>query len=281
MAVEFMGDSYNRCIAELRDRYRSRGIAENARSEVALLSRREENTRAIAPTAYVAFDSRSKIADVYRSGEYNGSKYMTSDDFVRYFKTRRAFYAPKLEKEKLPEDADVRSVAKRNVKGSARAGLVRSESGEKEGHLQTAVSTLKTFAEKWFPVERKEGREQVGSFRIPAAAVTGVAVFAVSLGLIVSGSVMTGSASGQVGRLNSEIATLEATQNELQSRLDLKYNADEIEAEALSLGMVKRQTVDNEYVSSNREEQIIVYEDGEDEKMGLMSLLAAFGIDFD
>lgn len=282
MAVDFMNDSYNRCLTELRERYKGRGISENARSEAKLQAKNEAGTRAMAPAAYVLFDSRSKIADIYRSGEYNGSKYMTSDDFVRYFKTRRAFYMPQLEKEKLPEDAELRSAAlNKRGKGAIRSGLVSGESGGKEGHLQTAISALKVFREKWFPIERREGRAEFGAFRFPAAAMSGIAVFAVSLGLIVGGSVMLGNASGEVSRLDSTIATLEAKQSELQEMLDIKYNIDEIEAEMQSLGMVKRQNVDNEYITLNGEEQIVVYEDGEGEKVSLASLLASFGIELD
>jgi len=141
--ADYMNDSYNRCIFELRERYRGRGITENVKSEAALQAKNETKTREIAPGAYVLFDSRSKIADVYRSGEYRGSKYMTSDDFVRYFKSRREFYMPQLEKEKLPEDAELQgaSLVKRG-KGASRTGLVSGESGGKEGHLQTAISAL-------------------------------------------------------------------------------------------------------------------------------------------
>lgn len=279
MAVDQMNNSYERCIAELRERYRGRGIAESARSEAALQTKNEAKTRTIAPAAYVLFDSRSKIADVYRSGEYNGSKYMTSDDFVRYFKSRRAFYMPQLEKEELPREAEQRGIANRS--GAPRSGLVSGESGGKEAHLQTLISTLKEFAYKWFPVERKEGREDAGAFRFPVAAMSGIAVFTLSLGLIVGGSVMMGNASGEISRLDSTISKLEATQVELQEKLDIKYNIDEIEAEMKSLGMVKRQNVDNEFISQSREEQIIVYEDGEGEKVGLAALLASFGIELD
>jgi hypothetical protein len=90
---------------------------------------------------------------------------------------------------------------------------------------------------------------------------------------------MLGNASGEVGRLNSTIAKLEAQQNDLEGKLDLKYNVDEIEAEAKSLGMIKRQYVDNEYVTVNGEEQIIVYEDGQQENAGFAALLASFGIE--
>ena len=87
-----MNDSYNRCLAELRERYKNRGVSINVSADAALQAKQEESTRALAPEAYVLFDARSKIADQYRSGEYNGSKYMTSDDFVRYFKSNPRFF---------------------------------------------------------------------------------------------------------------------------------------------------------------------------------------------
>ena len=278
MAVQ-MNDSYNRCLTELRERYKSRGVSVNMQTALLTQAEQEEATRAIAPEAYVLFDAKSKIADQYRSGEYNGSKYMTSDDFVRYFKTRRSFYMPSTVKEALPEEEHV-ALPERRRHASAGQGMVPAESG-KEGHLASAWSALKILREKWLPIERKEGRIETTRFRFPAASVSGIAVFAVSLGLIVGGSVMLGNATGEVGQLNSTIARLEAQQNELQGKLDLKYNVDEIEAEAKRLGMVKRQYVDNEYVTVNGEERIIVYEDGQEENVGLAALLAAFGISLD
>ena len=279
MAAVYNNESYDRCLSVLRERYKGRGISVNVKNEAANQIGKEASTRAIAPGAYILFDSKSKIADVYRSGEYNGSKYMTSDDFVRYFKSRRAFYSPKLEKEELPEEAQV---AKSPVRRSAnRSGLVPSESGGKEGHLITVISAIKVFREKWFPVERKEGREQTGRFRIPAAAATGVAVFALSLGLIVSGSVMSGSASGKVSKLDSQISVLENEQTELQNMLDMKYNLDDIESEVKTLGMVKYKNAEKEYINFGGEEQITVYDDGEDENVGLTTLLSSFGIDLD
>lgn len=279
MAAVYNNESYDRCLSVLRERYKGRGISENVKSEASLQIGKEASTRAIAPGAYVLFDSKSKIADVYRSGEYKGSKYMTSDDFVRYFKSRRAFYSPALVKEELPDEAQTEKSPVR--RSASRSGLVPSESGGKEGHLKTAISAIKVFKEKWFPVERKEGREQTGHFRIPAAAATGVAVFALSLGLIVSGSVMSGSASGKVSKLDSRISVLESQQTELQNTLDQKYSLDDIENEARSLGMVKYQNAEKEYVSFGGEEQITVYDDDEEENVGLATLLSSFGIDLD
>lgn len=277
MASEHMNDSYNRCLSELRERYRERGVFVNVKTENALQEAREESTRTIAPEAYVLFDSRSKIADCYRSGEYKGSKYMTSDDFVRYFNHRRSFYAPKVEKEVKPREV-VASERHRVVAGGRE--MKRSDSG-KEGHLKTAMSVLRGLKEKWLPIEAREGRAEHGRFRIPAATLSGLAVFSLSLGLIVSGSVMLGNAAGKVGEMNSTIASLEAKQTELQSKLDLKYNVDEIEEDAKSLGMIKRQYADEEYVTVHRDEEITIYEDGEEENMGLSALLSSFGIELD
>ena len=93
MAVEYMNDSYNRCIAELRTRYRGRAVSSSVKDEAAV-----NDDKSALTESYILFDSRSKIADTYRSGEYNGSKYMTSEDFVRYFRSRRAFYMPSAQK---------------------------------------------------------------------------------------------------------------------------------------------------------------------------------------
>jgi hypothetical protein len=280
MAVEYTNDSYNRCIAELRARYKGRGIAVNVKNEIATQARREEASRAQLAETCVAYDSRSMIGDQYRSGEYNGSKYMTSDDFVRYFKNRRSFYMPSVLKEQETEKQVVKNpaVPQRKTAASSR-GIVPSDSDSKEGHLSNVLALIKEFAEKWFPVESKEGRTEGARFRIPVSVLSGMAVFMVSLGLIVSGSVMVGSASGELGRKKSEIAQLEAEQADLQGKLDLKYNVNDIEEEAKRLGMIKRQYADQEYLTVNSGEEITIYDENEDENVGLSALLAAFGID--
>ena len=280
--AEQMNDSYTRCINELRARYRGRGIAGGIKTEAAML---EKKDAAHETESYVLFDSRSNIADSYRSGVYNGSKYMTSDDFVRYFRSRRAFYMPEALRQKQEEIALANSaVPKRKANGRGSRELVGSESNSKEGHLGAIISALKEIKEKWFPMEPREGRVDTyarGRFKVPVAVMSWMAVFTVSLGLIVGGSVMVGSASGEVGRLNSEISVLEATQTDLEGKLDLKYDINEIEAEAKSLGMIKREHADNQYLSIKGDNDIIVYEESGDKNVGLAALLAAFGIELD
>lgn len=278
MAVDPMNESYNRCIEELRARYRGRGFSVNVRNELEAQIKKEESSNKQISGSYTFYDSRSMIGDQYRSGEYNGSKYMTSDDFVRYFKHRRNFYMPAALREKEAEAAKNTAVPQRKSSASGR-GLAASDSDSKEGHLSQLLAAIKAFTDKWFPIESKEGRAEGAKFRIPASVFTGMAVFAVSLGLIVSGSVMIGSASGELGRQNSEIAELEAKQADLEGKLDLKYNINDIEEDAKELGMIKRQYADREYLTVNSGEEITIYDKDGEENVGLSALLSAFGID--
>lgn len=271
---EQMNDSYYRCLDTLRNRYKGRGVAGSIGNEQMLA----DKTRDGAKENYVLFDSRSNIADSYRSGVYNGSRYMTSDDFIRYFKTRRAFYMPEAlrKQQEMTEAAPATAVQKRQ---SGRG--MRESSDSKEGHLKTIISALTELKNKWLPAEPTEGRVTGRRFRAPVAAMSGLAVFTLSLGLIVGGSVMIGSASGEVGRLNSEISVLEAREADLEGKLDLKYNINDIEAEAKSLGMIKREHADNQYIPVEGDNEVIVYEENKDQNVGLSALLAAFGIEID
>lgn len=273
MAVEYMNDSYNRCIAELRTRYRGRAVSSSVKDEAVVT----EDKNAITES-YILFDSRSKIADTYRSGEYNGSKYMTSEDFVRYFRSRRAFYMPSAQKaqEAKAEEAANASVPQRK-NGASPASP--AESGSKEGHIERLLSVAKSLFVKWFPIERSEGRSEGARSKFPVPVLAGIAVFAISMSLIVSGSVMVGDATAIVGKLDSEIATLEAEKSDLEGKLDLKYTVEEIEEDAKTLGMVKREYADSEYVTIKDDDEINIYDDGKEENISLAALLSAFGIE--
>lgn len=280
MSVE-MNDSYNRCIEELRSRYKGRGVVNNFRQEMKELYKKE-NSEKTASGSYVLFDAKSGIAESYRSGVYKGSKYMTSEDFVRYFKNRRSFYMP----DALKSEQKVKTTAgavmpRRNSVGGSGREMTVSDKNAKEGHLKTLVASLAELKDKWFPMEPVQGRVNNTKFRIPVRIMSGMAVFTLSLGLIVSGSVMIGSASGELGKLNSKAAALEATQAELEGKLDLKYDITQIEKDVKELGMISNDYVEHKYVEAPSNENVVVYDDGKDENVGLAALLAAFGISVD
>ena len=278
--AEYTNSSYERCIAELRTRYRGRAVSGSLNNELAALAKRDQEELAISPESYIIFDSHSKIADSYRSGEYNGSKYMTSDDFVRYFKSRRAFYMPSLVKsEEAKAEAAKDAIVPARKNGASAAGIVPAESGSKEGHIKKWLSSAKVLANKWFPIERREDRSEGRRIRLPLSLIGGMATFAISMTLIVSGSVLVGEATGEVGKLDSQISTLSAQKTDLEGKLDLKYTVEEIENDAQKLGMVKRQFVDSECIQLDSNDGVEIYDDGEEKNVELASLLSAFGID--
>lgn len=278
--AEHINDSYTRCLHELRARYKGRGIANSIGARASDSGNALGDGHSDAQESYVLFDSRTNIADSYRSGTYNGSKYMTSDDFVRYFKSRRAFYMPEAVRAKQ-EQSEALEVAPQQ-RGVSRRG--RRESGKqdsKEGHLSSLISASKRLFNEWLPIEKREGKLEWKLQRLPVAAMSALAAFTVSLGLIVGGSVMIGSASGELGGLNSEIASLEAAETELESKLNMKYDINQLKNDVEAMGMIKMGHADNQYISTNSDCDVIVYDTEEEENAPLMALLSAFGFKLD
>jgi hypothetical protein len=268
-------------MAELRARYSGRGVSVNARN-TAKAQIAGEQRDAIAENTRISYDRISGISNEYRSGEYKGSKYMTSDDFVRYFRNRDTYNMPlALREVKITSESRVtpetRAVSTSRGRSSRTGSVVKSDSTSKEGNL---INKVQSFVKNWFPIEPREGREVGTRFRFPARAVCSMAAFALSLMLIVSGSVMVGNASGELGMLNNDISKLETKQSELQCELDMKYNIQDIEKEATELGMIKNEYADKEYLKVAQEEKIEIFEE-EEKEFGFAALLSAFGIDID
>lgn len=273
-----INDSYTRCICELRARYKGRGIANSIGASESAQERIADNAQA-ANESYVLFDSRTNIADSYRSGVYNGSKYMTSDDFVRYFKTRRAFYMPEAVRAKQQAEEAAVVAPQRKTFGRGRRESGKQDS--KEGHLSGLISAAKEIVKEWLPIEAGEFKLQWKLTRLPTAAMSALAVFTISLGLIVGGSVMIGNASGELGGLNSEIASLEETQTELESKLSMKYDINQLKNEVEDMGMIKMGHADNQYITIDSDCDVIVYDKEDKETTPLMALLSAFGFKLD
>ena len=277
MAVNYTNDSYSRCIAELRARYNGRGVSVSTKRMVSeQLGKERREALAQRAESQVVFNPVSGISDEYRSGEYKGSKYMTSGDFARYFRNRITYNMPtalKGAQQSMQARAQSRSAVV-GRRGDGRDSLIASDGTSKEGHLKTRIET---FVTKWFPREPIEGRSVGERLRLPVSVVGSMAAVALSFGLIVGGSVMIGSASGEVGTLNSKISQLETQQTELQSKLDLKYNIQDIEQEAKSLGMINKEYAQKEYIDVADDEEIEIYEQDET-NVGFAALLSALGI---
>ena len=273
MANCYTNSSYERCMEELRARYSKRGVNAGVKHSSESVEKIDEE---------ISFERVSFVSDEYRSGSYNGNKYMTSDDFIRYFRKRSAYNMPlALRDAELSNESRVNESARvpaaQRRQSTQKGGLVKSESGSKEGNL---IDNAVTFVKQWFPVEPREGREEGTKFKLPARALASMAAAALSLVLIVSGSVMVGKASGEVGSLNSQITRLEAKETELRNELDQKYNVQEIEKDATALGMIKNEFADKQYLEVADEEKIEIFEE-EKKDFSFAALLSAFGIDID
>lgn len=276
MAANYMNESYDRCIAELRARYSGRGVSVNVKNTARAQIATERKDAIASAESRITYDRVNGISNEYRSGEYKGSKYMTSDDFVRYFRNRESYSMPTaLKSAQQSMDAKAqksKSLATRRG-GSSVDSMVSAEGSSKEGHLKTRIET---FINKWFPAEPTKGRSVGERLRLPTAAIGGMAAFALSLGLIVGGSVMIGNASSEVGSLNATISHLQTEETELQSQLDLKYNVQDIEEDAKTLGMINKEYAEKKYIDVAKDEEIEIYEQ-EEKTVGFAALLNALG----
>lgn len=273
MANGYTNGSYERCMAELRARYSGRGVSASAKRQTGNGEYLESD---------MSFSRVSYITNEYRSGSHNGNRYMTSDDFIRYFRNRSRYNMPLALRNaeitsKSRVNEGVRAVSPSRTQGAEKGALVKPDGTSKEGNL---INKVESLAKEWLEIEPKEGREVGTKFKLPTRAIGSMAAFALSMLLIVSGSVMVGKASGELGTINSQISRLEARETELESQLDLKYNVQDIEKEASALGMIKNEFADKEYLEVAEEEKIEIFEE-ENKEFSFSALLSAFGIDID
>ena len=92
-------DSFERALFELRLRFEGRGMRQSVRRDAKRQSLAVMNTRALAPGAYADYGTPTALNDRFRTGECDGMRYMTSDDFVRYYKDLENAYIAVLQSE--------------------------------------------------------------------------------------------------------------------------------------------------------------------------------------
>ena len=98
-------DTDRQYIDMLCDRYRDRGVAGKVHADEARQKRQEALNRAVTPGSCVATGqlggrrNRTSGEDdmaEYRSGRSEGRRFMTADDFSRYYRDRRNFRNPSI-----------------------------------------------------------------------------------------------------------------------------------------------------------------------------------------
>ncbi len=150
---------------------------------------------------------------------------------------------------------------------------VPSENGNSNKIIAKSKSFLLRMARIWLPVEeRKKDKVVQGSkTKLPTTLILAIAVITVSLFMIVSSSVLLGSAQNEQNELEDKIAELDSEISELRTYLNKKNAEAEIEKYAKEeLGMISQEHVNFEYINSNKTDEL---EKQKDEKVSFGALI--------
>ena len=292
------GGSETHYIEMFCNRYRDRGIAGRVHTDAAKQEKKEALTRAITPGSYVGTEKlagKEKL-DAYRTGVSDGKRYMTADDFARYYHDQRGYKYPQY---RTVTDAERIAAVQAVVVANSRE--TRIEQPKKAGWL-TDTDKIPAFLKKFmtrpffvklnewagetFPREgemRTQTRESGAKGRrpIPAGLVAALVTVVLSMTMVITSTVSVSQATREVSELKQNVAEMQEMQNELSDQLDLKNDMLAIEDKATNeLGMVHEKYLNGEYLTDKSEDYMEVYDEDSDsgKKTGLAWLLSAFGI---
>ncbi len=277
------------------ERYRDRGIAGRMHADAAQQEKKEALSRAIAPGAYINAEELAgkEQLDVYRTGVSDGRRYMTVDDFARYYHDQRGYKFPQYR-----QATDAERIAA--VRAVTPTREMRLEEPKKAGWLtdtdklpsilrklmtRPAMVWLNEWAGETFPREtevRVERRESVRpARRIPAGLVAALVTVVVSMSMVIAGTVSVSQATRELSEQKEMLAELKEARGALSDQLSLKNDQLDIEDKAKNeLGMVPEKYLHGEYLTEDVEDHLEVYDEDRDgeQKTGLAWLLSAFGL---
>ena len=288
--------SYENCISELHSRYDGRGVKVNAAREAAGQIKKESSV----PNAYlVSRMSRNGIAEQYKNGEYNGQKYMTTGDFLKYYNNRKtptAQITPVVAKSEKAQTKEFkrapmqeanraqsahRAVSERTTCRPAmkadrfdpKAKTIAMPSVSEQKGLRAKVAGL---VSKWFPTEDKKESTTTFKRNVPVAAIGLILSSTIAMTMIISSTVMASQASMQVSDLKYEIEALSEESDMLEEKLMKKENLAEIKEYATdTLGMISKDYVSAEYISISSGSSVENRDVANDVKVDFSTLLSA------
>ena len=289
-------NSYNNCINQLHARYEGRGISASVSKEL----RAQEKREAAEPNAYmIARLNKGGVSDQYRNGDFNGQKYMTTGDFLKYYNTHKnpgavavqpKRPAPVTKEFKKPEvsylertidtsraprkiEGTYTTVSKAVTKYDPSADTIVMPAQKAKKKLKNRVVAL---FNKWFPNEGKTEKTASGKKNIPVAVIGLIISMSIAMTMIIGTSVMSSNAQSEIGNLKYEISSLESEANMLEEELIKKEDLAEIyEYATQGLGMINSDYAAAVYVEIGDGDSV----NGEDVEDANMSALlsAMFG----
>ncbi len=277
------------------ERYRDRGIAGRIHADAARQEKKEALNRAGTPGAFVNADrlAKEEQLDVYRSGVSDGRRYMTADDFARYYHDQRGYKFPQYRR---ATDAE-RIAAVRAVTPTRE---MRLDEPKKAGWLtdtdkipkflrglmkKPAFARLDKWAGETFPrVTEKNETTRTGGLaafrRIPVGLTAALVTVVVSMSMVITGTVLVSQATRELSQQKEELAELKEAYGELSDELALKNDALHIEERAEEMGMVSEKYLHGDYITEERTDELEILDEDRDSdgKTGIAWLLSAFGI---
>ena len=177
---------------------------------------------------------------------------------------------------KLEEDVKI------YTPGSKRSGNERIADDKTSTFIKTdrpGLAKLQKAKEEWLPDEKivnVEKKKRSRSFSGMALAIAGVAI---SLMLIVSGSVLMSGANREIKDLENELGQLTSVEKELKAELEIKNDVNVLLDKATGeLGMIHKEYVEANYIDVGGSDKVEVHEKDSEKNVGLAAILSAFGI---
>lgn len=278
-------------IEMLCDRYRDRGIAGRVHADAARQQKQEALARARTPGAYAMTErlSGENGMDRYRSGVAGGRRYMTVNDYNHYFHDQRDFKFPEYRASGRaamrhePEEMLAETPAAAEVLPPKKAGWLtdtdKLPARLKKWMEKPLFRRLNEWAGETFPRETKVVKADRKPHRVPAGVVAGLVVVAVSMSLVISGTVLVSQSTREVSELKDTLAEKQAIRSELSDRLDLKNDLLGIKDIAVEqYGMVGEEYINGQYLDNRQDDWLEVYGDGaQTDTSGWAAILSAFG----
>ena len=272
----------------LCERYKNRGVTTRVKHDAEVQLSRHKIAVCNAPHAYsIEYMKVSPFDEKYRTGSYNGKSYMSSDDFALYYRDLRDYRTPRQSSRPEAEYIEIqeRAVEKqkeieagtrsKKAKWLALTHTVKAKIKETKSHLNR--EHLKKFSDEWFPFDCEENRREGKSKKMPRGVVPSLVIVAISLLLIVSGSVMVSRASMKVSDLEYQIDRQETIRDELLVDIELKNDMLMVKEWAMQNGMVSGEYVNSKHVDMEKPEKIESFVKPED-KGFFEKLLSAIGL---
>lgn len=291
-------DTGTHYIDMLCDRYRDRGVAGKVHADEARQRKQEALNRAVAPGSYVVTEKLTQsrrgteaegdAMDQYRSGRSGGRRFMTADDFDRYYHDQRRYRNPQYQAPVVQtvryDPAELMAEASAEVLPPKKAGWL-TDTDKLPAPLRKLMrlpfaQRLNEWAAETFPKETTVVASRKRARPMPVGAVAGLAVVAVSMALVIGSTVLVSQSTREVSELQAQLESEQARQAELSDELDLKNDLLSIRERAVNeLGMVGEAYVNGSYVEDRGEDHLEIENGGdtEERKSGWSAILSAFG----